>query len=92
MIMVADMSLLAGLASPVTPLSWISHRVKRFVASASAAEAMGLSEVIAHNDWVRALWSEVVLGLSPHEWRERNEVPPLISVRGLKGQLRSLAQ
>ena len=35
-IMFADLSLLAGLASPVTPVSWRSH-------SASAAEAMGLS-------------------------------------------------
>ena len=40
-----------------------SHRVKRVVTSASAAEAMVLSEAIAQGDWVRALWSEVVLGL-----------------------------
>ena len=66
-IMFADMSLLAGLATPVTPVSWRSHRVKRVVASASAAEAMGLSEAIAQGDWIRALWSEMVLGLSPHE-------------------------
>ena len=45
--------------------------MKRFVASSSAAEAMGLSEAIAQGDWVRALWNEMVLGLSPHEWRER---------------------
>ena len=45
--MFADMSLLAGLAALVTPVSWRSHRVKRVVASASAAEAMGLSEAIA---------------------------------------------
>ena len=67
MVMFADMSLLAGLASPVTPVSWRSHSVKRFVASASAAEVMGLSEGVAQGDWVRALWSEIVLGLSPHE-------------------------
>ena len=54
-IMFADMSLLAGLASPVTPVSWRSHRVTRVVASTSAAEAMGLSEAIAQGDWVRAL-------------------------------------
>ena len=54
-IMFVDMSLLAGLAAPVTRVSWISHRVKRVVASASAAEAMGLSEAIAQGDWVRAL-------------------------------------
>ena len=41
-----------------------SHRVKRVVTSASAAEAMVLSEAIAQGDWVRALWSEVVLGLN----------------------------
>ena len=59
--------------------------MKQVVASASAAEAMGLSETIAQGDWVRALWSEMVLGLSPHEWRERKEVPPLISVTDSKG-------
>ena len=84
-IMFADMSLLAGLASPVTPVSWRSHSVKRFVASASAAEVMVLSEAFAQGDWVRALWSEMVLGLSPHEWRGRKEVPPLISVTDSKG-------
>ena len=52
-IMFADMSLLAGLAAPVTLVSWRSHRVKRVVASASAAEAMGLSEAIAQGDWCR---------------------------------------
>ena len=56
-------------ASRVTVVSWRSHRVKRVVTNASAAEAMGLSEAIAHGDWVRALCSEVVLGLNPHEWR-----------------------
>ena len=50
-IMFADMSLLAGLAASVTPVSWRSHRVKRVVASASIAEAMGLSEAIAQGDW-----------------------------------------
>ena len=50
---------------------------------------MGLSEAIAQGDWVRALWSEMVLGLSLREWRERKEVlPPLISVTDSKGQLR----
>ena len=39
-IMFADVSLLAGLAASVTLASWKSHRVKRVVASASAAEAM----------------------------------------------------
>ena len=57
-IMFADVSLLAGLTSPVTPVSWRSHSVKRFVASASAAEVMGLSEAFAQGGWVRALWSE----------------------------------
>ena len=54
-IMFADMSLRAGLAAPVTLVSWRSHRVKRVVASASAAEVMGLSEAIAQGDLVRAL-------------------------------------
>ena len=48
--MFADVALLAGLAAPVTLVSWRSHRVKRVVASASAAEAMGLSEAIAQGD------------------------------------------
>ena len=84
-IMIADRALLEGLAAPVTLVSWRSHRVKRVVASASAAEAMGLSEAISQGDWVRALWSEVVLGLSLREWREQENVPPLISVTDSKG-------
>ena len=40
--MVADRALLEGMAAPVTLVSWRSHRVQRVVASASAAEAMGL--------------------------------------------------
>ena len=79
-IMFADRVLLEGTAAPVTLVSWRSHRVKRVVASASAAEVMGLCETIAQGDWVRALWSEVVLGLSLREWREQENVPPLISV------------
>ena len=74
------------MAAPVTLVSWRSHRVKRVVASsASAAEAMDLSEAIAQDDWVRALWSEVTLRLSLREWREQENVPPLISVTDSKG-------
>ena len=62
--MFADMALLAGLAAAVTLVSWRSHRVERVAASASAAEAVGLSEAIGQGNWVRALWSEMVLGLS----------------------------
>ena len=51
----------------------------------TAAEAMGLSEAIAQGDWVRAFWSEVALGLSLREWREQENVPPLISVTDSKG-------
>ena len=58
--------------------------MKRLVASASAAEVMGLSEAFAQGDWVRALWSEMVLGLM-REWRERKEVPPPTSVTDSKG-------
>ena len=75
--MFADRALLEGMAAPVTLVSWRSHRVK-CVVSASAAEAMGLSEAIAQGDWVRALWSEVVLVLSLRVWREQENVPPLI--------------
>ena len=84
--MFAYMALLAGLAAPVTLISWRSHRVKRVVASASAAEDMGLSEAIAQGDWVRALWSEMVLGLSLRKWRAREFVLPLISVTDPKRQ------
>ena len=83
--MFADMSLLAGLASCVTTVSWSSHSVKRFAASASAAKVMGLSEAFAQAGWVPALWSEMLLALSPHEWRGRKEVTPLISVTDSKG-------
>ena len=68
------------LAAPVTLVSWRSHLVKRVV-----ARALGLSEAIAQVDWVRALWSEMVLGLSPREWREQENVPPLMSVTDSKG-------
>ena len=34
---------------------------------------------------MRALWSEVVLDLSLREWREQENVPPLISVTDSKG-------
>ena len=46
---------------------------------------MGLAEAIAQGDCVRALWSEVVLGLSLREWREQENVPLLISVTDSKG-------
>ena len=82
--MIADRALLEGLAAPVTLASWRSPRVKRVVASASAAEATGLAEAIAQGDWVRALWSEVVFGLSLREWREQENVPPLISGHGFE--------
>ena len=49
-IMIADRALLERWAAPVTLVSWRSRRVKRVVASASAAEVMGLSEAIAHDD------------------------------------------
>ena len=90
--MFADVALLAGLAAPVTLVSCRSHRVKRNEASASAAEAVGLSEAIAQGDWVRALWSDMVLGLSLREWRERENVPPLTSVTDSKGKLRPSTQ
>ena len=81
----ADQALLEGMAAPVTLVSWRSHGVKRVVASASAAEAVGLSEAIAQGDWIRALWSEVVMALSLRGWREEENVPPLISVTDPKG-------
>ena len=84
-IMFADRALLEGMAALVTVVSWRSHRVKRLVTRASAAEAMGLSEAIAQGDWVRALWSEVVLGLNLRELREQENVPRLISVTDSKG-------
>ena len=83
--MFADMSL----------VSWRSHSVKRFVAIASAAEVMGLSEAFAQGDWVRALWSELVLlgagAESARMARTKRSATSHIG-HGLKGQLRSLAQ
>ena len=63
--------------------------MKRFVASASAAEVMGLSEAFAQGGWVRALWSEMVQGLSPHEWRGRKEVTSVTDSKGSYDYLRS---
>ena len=80
------------MAVPVTLVSWRSHRVKRVLTSASAAEAMGLSEAIAQINWVRALWSEVVLCLNLREWREQENVPPPHFGLRFKGQLRSFTQ
>ena len=87
-IMFADMSLLAGLAASVTLVTWRSHRARRVVASASAAEAMGLSEAIAQGDWARALWSEMVLAARVARTKKKCH----LSFRSLKRQLRSLAQ
>ena len=83
--MIADQALLEGVTAPVTLVSWKSHRVKHVVASASAAEAVGLSEAIAQGGWIRVLWSEGVLGLSLREWREQDDVLPLMSVTDSKG-------
>ena len=88
-IMFADMALLAGLAAPVTFVPWRSHRIKRVAASASAAEATGLSEAIAQGDWVCALWREMALGLSLRECRDQENVPPLISVTDSKGHVQT---
>ena len=52
---------------------------------------MGLSEAFVQGGWARALWSEMVQGLSPHESRRRKEVQTHIG-HGHKGQLRLLAQ
>ena len=40
-VMIADQALPQRKAAPMTLVAWRSHRVKRVVASASAAEAMG---------------------------------------------------
>ena len=50
-----------------------------------ASASVCLSEAIAHGDWVRAIWSEIVLRLSLREWRARKGVPPLVSVTDSKG-------
>ena len=63
-IMFADRALLEGMAAPVTQVSWRSHRSKRVVTGASVAEAMLLPGAIAQSNWVRASWSETVLGLN----------------------------
>ena len=92
MIMLADMSLLAGLASPVTSVPWRSHSVKRFVASATAAEVMGLSEAFAQGGWVRALWSENCVGAESARMARTKRSATSHIGHGLKGELRLLAQ
>ena len=84
-VMIADQAFLEGMAAHMTLVSRRSHRVKRVEASASVAKAICLSEAIAQGDWIRKLWSEVVLGLSLRERREQEHVPPLISVTDSKG-------
>ena len=84
-IMFADMSLLAGLAAPMTRYpgdltvsnesSPVPLQRRQWVCLRRLLRVTG----------VRALWSEMVLGLSLREWREREEVPPLISVTDSKG-------
>ena len=92
-IMFADMGLVGRNGSSCNPgYPGDPHRVKRVGTSGSAAEAMGLSEAFAEGEWVRALWSEVVLGFNLREWRGRKNVTPLISVTDSKGQLRSFTQ
>ena len=61
-VMIANQALLSGMAAPVTLVSWRSHRAKRVVASASAAEAMGNSEATAEGDWIRTLQSARSVG------------------------------
>ena len=85
-IMFADRALLEGMAAPVTQVSWRSHRSKRVVTSASVAEAMGLPGAIAQSNWVRASWSEVLLGLNLRKWREQENVLPLISATDSKAK------
>ena len=85
-IMFADRAFLEGMAAPVTQVSWRSHRSKHVVTSASAAEAMGLPGAFAQSNLVRASWSEVVLGLNLREWREQQNMPPLVSVTDSKGK------
>ena len=58
--------------------------MKRFKVIATAAEVMRLSGAFAQGGWVRALWSEMGLGLSPHGRRGRKEVIPLMSVTDSK--------
>ena len=85
-IMFADRALSEGMAAPVTQVSWRSHRSKRVVTTASAAEAMGLSEAIAQSSWVRASWSEEELGLNLRKWQEQENVLHLISATDSKGK------
>ena len=55
----ANRSILDGKWSPVGVLSWRSHKIRRKVESAPAAEIQGLSQALAQGDWVRALWHEI---------------------------------
>ena len=79
-ILFAVRALLEGMTAPATLVSWRSHRGRRAVTSASAAEAMCLSEAIAQSDCVRALWRDLVLGLNLRERQQQENVPPFKSV------------
>ena len=84
--MFAEKALLEGMAALLTQVSWVSHRSKRVVTSASGAEAMGLPRAIAQSNWVRTSWSKKVLGVNLREWREQENVLPLISATDSKGK------
>ena len=85
-IVFADRALFEGMAAPVTLVSWRSLRVKRVVTNASATEAIGLSETIAQGDWSACpLERGGCWVLNLREWREQENVPPLISVTDSNG-------
>ena len=77
---------------PVTLVSWRSHRVKRVVASVSAAEAMGLSQAIAQGNWVRAIWEQNGVGAESARMARTRRCAASHVGHGFGGQLRPLTQ
>ena len=59
--LMAERKVLEGVAARTSMMSWRSHRVKRMVNSAPAAEVLTMSEAMSHGDWLRALWCETAL-------------------------------
>ena len=72
-IMFADRALLEGMAAPVTLVSWRSHRVKRVVV------------LLQQKPWVTGCVLSGARWCWVREWREQENVPPLISVTDSKG-------
>ena len=84
-ILAAGRKVLKGEWGMTSVLGWRSHKIKRLVESAPAAEIMGTSKSLAQGDYHRCLWQECVdPGFSLANWRYQREVPSLVIVTDSK--------